>query len=262
MTGFDAVQNGTTDLLHDEAIEYAWHVVHEIDALLTQPLHAAYVIGSLAFGDYAAGVSDIDLALVSRRPVGEDEREQVAEALEPLLPDCPARGLGLVIYRGPHVPADGVIPFDKDMAGQLVGLDAGERVRAVSPLGYPVDQSPLGERVVRTFLKAAKRRPLEEVAPGMTSERWPAWAVGAAEAVRAAPSGGNRQPWTLRWEPGGLVLSMGGEPRWTAPMDLGIAMLHMELAALHEGAKVRWELLDEPDVARLAPERRRAKPRG
>jgi predicted nucleotidyltransferase len=117
MSDSSAVPNGTSVTDHDAAIAYAWQVVREVDARLTEPLHAAYVIGSLAFGDYALGVSDIDLALVSSAPPGEDEREQILERLEELLRDSPAPGLGMVLYRGPQVPVDGAIPFDLDVAG-------------------------------------------------------------------------------------------------------------------------------------------------
>ncbi len=96
---------------------YAWQVVHQVDERLARPLHAAYVIGSLSFGDFAPGVSDIDLALVSSGAVGDDEREQIAEALEPLAQKCPAPGLGVVLYRGPHVPVEDVIPFELDATG-------------------------------------------------------------------------------------------------------------------------------------------------
>jgi hypothetical protein len=36
---------------------------------------------------------------------------------------------------------------------------------------------------------------------------------------------------------------------WTAPIDFGIAMLHIELAAAHAGVSGGWERLGGPDVA-------------
>jgi hypothetical protein len=42
-------------------------------------------------------------------------------------------------------------------------------------------------------------------------------------------------------------------PYWTWPIDCGIAMLHAELGALHEGVGGRWVRLSEPDVAAFTP---------
>ena len=54
---------------------------------------------------------------------------------------------------------------------------------------------------------------------------------------------------------------------WTAPIDFGIAMLHVELGAAREGVRGAWERLEEPVVARFVPnetetsDRRRASAR-
>jgi Domain of unknown function (DUF4111)/Nucleotidyltransferase domain len=60
-------------------------------------MRAVVLIGSAALGDYVAGVSDLDVAVVSPGPV-DDPRALVAPILHRELP-CPARKLELVVYR-------------------------------------------------------------------------------------------------------------------------------------------------------------------
>ena len=143
--------------------------------------------------------------------------------------------------------------FDKERAAQLVALEPGERVVAVTPLGYPTARQPGGERLFRTMVKASSRASVEKLAPGILDGGWPQWAVTAVHAARLAPSGANRQPWRFRWDGDSLVLSRAEKLYWTAPIDLGIARLHVELGAAHDGVHGVWEELAAPDVARFAP---------
>jgi nitroreductase len=146
--------------------------------------------------------------------------------------------------------------FDKDAAARLADLAPGERVMAVTPVGYALERKALVERMMSAAVRSAARRQVEDIAPGLTrsgSAAWPAWAVSAVEAARQAPSGANRQPWRFRLDGGGLVLATAADAYWTAPIDCGIAMLHAELGALHEGARGDWVRLDSPDVARFEP---------
>lgn len=141
--------------------------------------------------------------------------------------------------------------FSAENAGAIVDLAPGERVCAVTPLGYAAEAKSGVERLATAFIKPRTRLAIAEVAPGCDS--WPAWAREAAEAVRLAPSGVNKQPWRLRFEDGALVMGSALQTYWTAPMDFGIAMLHAELGALHTGVRGSWEMLSGPDVARFAP---------
>lgn len=143
--------------------------------------------------------------------------------------------------------------FDKERTGRLVELAEGERVVAVTPLGHALQSQPLGERLVRSSLRAASRKSATELAPGIGDD-WPAWAVAAVEVARLAPSGHNWQPWRFRMEDGALVMSRADKLYWTAPIDFGIAMLHMDLACARAGVAGRWVRLDGPDVARFSPQ--------
>ena len=101
-------------------------------------------------------------------------------------------------------------------------------------------------------VRSAARRQIEEIAPGLqrglgpAHTAWPAWAISAVEAARLAPSGANRQPWRFRLDGDALVMSSAESVSWTAPIDFGIAMLHVELGAGHEGVRGNWEHLRDP----------------
>jgi hypothetical protein len=142
--------------------------------------------------------------------------------------------------------------FSAENAGALVELAPGESVRAVTPLGYATKNKSGAEWLVGAAIKPRSRLALEEIAAG--SESWPGWAREAAGAVRLAPSGSNRQPWRLRFEDGSLVFATAPEPYWTAPMDIGVAMLHAELGALNAGVVGEWAAGMDGDVARFTPQ--------
>jgi len=156
--------------------------------------------------------------------------------------------------------------FDRATAASLVKLHRGEHVVAVTPVGHPVERKQFVERMMSKAVRSAARRQVEEIAPGLTrglgradvegsaGAAWPAWAVAAVEAARVAPSGANKQPWRFRLEGDALVMGGAGKTYWTAPIDYGIAMLHVELGAAHEGVHGAWEHLPAPDVARFVPD--------
>ena len=143
--------------------------------------------------------------------------------------------------------------FDKKAAGRLADLGPGEVVVAVTPLGYAVERQSGGERVLRTLVKASARLSVEKIAPGILDGGWPAWAVEAVQATRIAPSGANRQPWRFRMDGETLVMGRAQKLYWTAPIDFGIARLHVEVGAQHDGVTGSWTPVPEPDVARFTP---------
>jgi nitroreductase len=150
--------------------------------------------------------------------------------------------------------------FDRKTAASLVKLHRGEHVFAVTPVGHPVEHKRVVEVMMSKAVRSAARRQVEDIAPllarssGLGRAAWPAWAVTAVEAARQAPSGANKQPWRFSMEHDALVMGHADRTYWTAPMDLGIAMLHVELGAAHEGVHGAWERLEEPFVARFVPD--------
>lgn len=133
--------------------------------------------------------------------------------------------------------------FRGPVANELAGTERSERVFAVSPVGHATSTRPVGERLMPGTGPDKPRLPLQVIAPG--SERWPAWAVAGAEAVRLAPSAMHRQPWRLELDERGMTISADGAstPRVTKRLDIGIAMLHFELGARAAGSVGAWEEL-------------------
>ncbi len=187
-------------------------------------------------------------AFVGRSPSGDDVPDDVQEAVgylgEAFILEATRLGLGTCWIAG---------SFDHTGAADLVDLTPGEQVVAVTPLGYPTSQQTNGERLLRTMVKASARLSVEKIAPGVLDGDWPQWAVSAVQATRLAPSGANRQPWRFRLEGDSLVLGRAEKLYWTAPIDFGIARLHVELGAQHEGVSGTWTMLSGGDFARFTP---------
>ena len=77
---------------------YVDALVDRLVGLLEGRLTAAYLLGSLALGDYVPGRSDIDVAAVASDPIPDEAKQEVVAALShPNLP-CPTKGLEFVLY--------------------------------------------------------------------------------------------------------------------------------------------------------------------
>ncbi len=96
-----------------------------------------------------------------------------------------------------------------------IPLTGQEKLLAVIALGIPGDPEGASGRT---------RKPLKQLCIDDPAH-WPLWAYQTAEAVRAAPSAMNRQPW--RFSCSGNTMRLGF-PRNN--LDAGIAVLHAECA--------------------------------
>ncbi len=147
--------------------------------------------------------------------------------------------------------------FRPKVAASVVGIADNERVLAVTPVGRAVGDFTREERIMTGFGRSHRRKPLAELVSGLDRADWPQWMEPALEAARIAPSAINRQPWRFDVEPGSITISVDN-PRFTfgvsKRLDCGIAMLHIEVAALDCGARGRWEFLEAPRVARFTVE--------
>ena len=130
--------------------------------------------------------------------------------------------------------------FDKAGAADLVDLAPDEQVVAVTPLGYPTPRQAAASGCCGPWSRRRRALSVEKIAPGILDGGWPQWAVSAVQAARLAPSGANRQPWRFRLDGDSLVMGRAEKLYWTAPIDFGIARLHVELGAQHEGVKGTW----------------------
>ncbi|MDD4658588.1 MAG: nitroreductase family protein [Eubacteriales bacterium] len=115
--------------------------------------------------------------------------------------------------------------FDREALGDSLGLGKGHAVRALIAWGR-------GRKVPGTADKQSRRLPSEKIAffAGDRDTRYP-WRT-VLEAVRWAPSAINRQPWRLWFGAGAVHLfsKPGRLARSFAPIDMGIALCHLELA--------------------------------
>jgi hypothetical protein len=76
----------------------------------------------------------------------------------------------------------------------------------------------------------------------------------ALQSARLAPSAVNRQPWRFYAEPDSITVSVNSLKQQygiSKRLCCGIAMLHIEVAALNYGVKGVWEFLNPPQVARF-----------
>lgn len=155
--------------------------------------------------------------------------------------------------------------FSRGEFARGLGLDEGETLPAVSPVGAAAGGLDLVGSVIRFGAGSSRRRPWSELffdgdwAHPLPEERAGALA-GCLEAVRRGPSASNRQPWRLlRDHPGGPVhLFLRRSPGYLrlAPVDLqradmGIAMAHFELAAREAGLRGSWAV-EQPPVTSAA----------
>jgi nitroreductase len=144
--------------------------------------------------------------------------------------------------------------FDRGIASALVKMKEHERALAVAAVGYAAEEESFEERLFSGFGKLHKRKPLASLVSGMPETEWPEWIRESLLAARVAPSAANRQPWRFLVEPDGITVSadnlhdsLGISKR----LDCGIAMLHIETAALNRNVTGRWEFLEPPRVAKF-----------
>lgn len=238
---FDGTPVATDDLEAIEAFAQAFRPWPDARVVVVPQASQAVFAGII--GAYG-GVSGAPSALVF---VGGSDTDpaRVGYTGQAVILEVTARGLDTCWVGG---------AFSAHAAAEIAGIQRGERVFAVSPLGHAARSATAKERMLFGMARAKHRRPLDEIAPG--HQNWPAWAQAAVRAARLAPSAMNRQPWRFRMEAGTLVVAYAGSdtPRTSKRLDCGIAMMHAELGAASEGAFGRWELLAGRDVARFVPE--------
>jgi len=144
--------------------------------------------------------------------------------------------------------------FRPDIVSRLVNTTKNERVFAITPVGYVETQQSLEERAMTGFGLTHRRKPLSALVTGLPAGDWPEWARHALEASRLAPSALNRQPWRFHVEKDNIMVSIdhqGREFNISKRLDCGIAMMHIEVAALESGLQGKWAFLESPNVARF-----------
>ncbi len=144
--------------------------------------------------------------------------------------------------------------FRQEVVASLIKMNQNERVFGITPIGYAVEHQPLQERLMTGFGWTHRRKPLSTMVTGLKQADWPEWVKTALEAARLSPSAMNRQPWSFHVEPDSITVSVnrpGLEFNISKRLDCGIAMLHIEVAALDCGIQGKWESLEAVRVARF-----------
>jgi nitroreductase len=144
--------------------------------------------------------------------------------------------------------------FRPEIVASLIEVSSKERILAVTPVGYVRRFESWEEKFMTGFGRHHNRLALPKLVRGLPTEKWPDWVNVSLEAARLAPSAANRQPWGFDVEDDGItvfVRTRGPGFNVSKRLDCGIAMLHLEVAALDCGRKGEWEFLPSPQVSKF-----------
>lgn len=146
--------------------------------------------------------------------------------------------------------------FNRSRFADRAGVEEGEVLPAVSPIGYPTHKRSVTDSIIRWSAGSRNRKPWRDLffdggsATSLTEDSTGRYAV-PLEMLRLSPSASNRQPWRVVREPGKDVFhfhlsrSKGFDKLIKAVdlqrIDMGIAMSHFELTARELGLEGRWE---------------------
>lgn len=143
--------------------------------------------------------------------------------------------------------------FRRKVVESLIRISENERVMAITPIGHATKEQSLEERFMTGFGLTHRRKKLSGLVTGLGESEWPQWIKFSLEAARLSPSAVNRQPWRFHIEPDSITVSVNIKKREygiSKRLCCGIAMLHIETAAINYGMKGHWELLEQPQVAK------------
>jgi len=145
--------------------------------------------------------------------------------------------------------------FQSKIAESLIELKENEQVIAIAAIGYAKKQVSIEERMMTGFGWTHGRKSLSDLVTGLDEVKYPQWVLSALNAARLAPSAVNRQPWRFQVNSKSITISVNSLRREygvSRRLDCGIAMLHIEVAALNNGIDGNWEFLEQPRVAKYA----------
>lgn len=145
--------------------------------------------------------------------------------------------------------------FKPEVVAKHIDLKDGERVYAITPIGYSAEDLTFTEKLMSSLAKSKQRKDLTTLCSGLSQEKWATWQETAILNAQIAPSAVNRQPWHFTIGEGEIVLSVDnpGEPmkNLAKRLDCGIALLHLEVGAMRAGKMPQVEILENPQVARV-----------
>jgi nitroreductase len=159
--------------------------------------------------------------------------------------------------------------FTEQRIGAFLGLKKGDRVIALTPLGYP-DTSSYG-RTIHSIVHlggpdSRRRKPLEQIVFGSQwgtpLETQDSGLLEVLECTRLAPSWVNTQPWRFLVDKNEIFAVADAKSRYSSVrdgkhyyrLDVGIAMVHFFLAAKELGSAGKWQVTGF-DAAQVAEQR-------
>lgn len=181
--------------------------------------------------------------------IGDTRGERIPEKIgyigEGFILEATALGLGTCWVAG---------TFKSKKVESDIRLKKNERIYAITPLGYVDKKYSLSEKMMKQVISSHKRKGLNELCRGNFNEKWPKWVKSALNSARLAPSAINAQPWRFEVNEDSIILSVDNyknSKKDIKRLDCGIAMMHLELGALHEGVKGSWQYLEQPNIAKF-----------
>lgn len=157
--------------------------------------------------------------------------------------------------------------FTEERISDLLGLEEGERVIALTPVGYP-DTSFYGRMTHDVFelgaMNRGRRKPLEQIAFGRhwgsPLDTGDSELLEVLECARLAPSWANTQPWRFLVSESEVIAVAEAKGRYSSVrdgkhyyrLDVGIAMAHFFLVAREIGWRGNWQVtgFDPAQVAK------------
>jgi nitroreductase len=147
--------------------------------------------------------------------------------------------------------------FKRSGFADKIGINEGELLPAITPVGYPKDKRSVVDKVFRYVAASDKRKPWNELfylhdTNNFLDDRNCGGFNTPLECVRMAPSASNKQPWRIIMGKGQdtvhfyLKRTPGygnmGKDIELQNVDMGIAMCHFELSAKELGLKGDWSV--------------------
>src|SRR6056297_2931077 len=163
---------------------------------------------------------------------GEHRWSKMGYIGEAAILEATSHGLGSCWIGGRYIPERSKINID---------LKRGERLVAVSPIGYSSENYNLTRHFISKLFPHRDRLDVKELCPDGYDPDWPGWVKNAIKIGSFAPSRLNRQPWRFYYGDGKLVVDCKSEPSAYKRLECGIALLHVEIGALDGGVNGRVE---------------------
>lgn len=178
----------------------------------------------LKLGTYGVikGASDFLLLIYEE---GELSEEAAGYLLEKVVLYCTYLNIGTCWLGG---------TFSRKQFGDQVNLNNNEKMRIVSPIGYPSHEKRFLDSLMRAGAKSNSRKPFEKLFfdttfdNPLTEEKAGVYRE-ALEMVRLSPSASNSQPWRVVTDDRYLHFYRRNVSGFSA-IDLGIALAHFELS--------------------------------